>query len=262
MKIMTAQEAKNKASTFLYYKTIFKHALTRLKSYAVMTGILSLRSRNDLQAHSHTKWLVESYRKKHADIYTNNVALFNGSILTKYEHHFEGFCSSIFDEADEIAIRDFGAGTGTGLRPVPGGWLDRCIRAGRYFPQDVAGTNPTAPSTSDVVICTDVLEHIHFRDLGRFMGELFQAGDNIFMSISCRISHAKFESGIPCHISIFRPDFWIGMAQGIGVNKNFCIVFEEPTLWGGCREWVWTFRRNESSHLQWSTSDFKNCSRS
>jgi 2-polyprenyl-3-methyl-5-hydroxy-6-metoxy-1,4-benzoquinol methylase len=62
--------------------------------------------------------------------------------------------------------------------------------------------------TFDMVICTDVLEHVPMEDIGKVSSELLDYTDKVlFLVISTVPAKKKFSNGENVHVTI-RPPFW------------------------------------------------------
>jgi hypothetical protein len=63
--------------------------------------------------------------------------------------------------------------------------------------------------TFDGVICTDVLEHIHERDLPSIVRQVFMAADKfVFLSISTVNAKKEFKDGTNVHLTVRPRDWW------------------------------------------------------
>lgn len=61
----------------------------------------------------------------------------------------------------------------------------------------------------DVVICTDVLEHIEVDDLPAVLEEVFGYADtSVYFHICCRPAWKSFEDGVNLHVTVKPPAWW------------------------------------------------------
>ena len=80
---------------------------------------------------------------------------------------------------------------------------------------------PTLPSKkSDLVLCTDVLEHIPEDDLDWIIREIFSlANTTVFLNVSCQLAKKTFTSGKykgeNVHVSVFDHSWWLNKIKTI-----------------------------------------------
>lgn len=112
----------------------------------------------------------------------------------------------------------------------------------------------------DLVLSTDVLEHIYIADVPWVVREIFEHADKcVFATISCRFALAKLPNGQQAHITMRSPHWWNGLFQTIAndfPNVDFFLCCDGPNPKGE-REKFW-FRRTKHSHSVTFNDDFSN----
>ena len=96
--------------------------------------------------------------------------------------------------------------------------LHNLLGAETAFVFDPSSSNlKNKPDPEDLVICTDVLEHIYENDLPWVLHEIFSsAKKTVFLTIACYLDRKKLPNGLPCHITVKEPNWWHGLVKGIG----------------------------------------------
>ena len=89
-----------------------------------------------------------------------------------------------------------------------------CKKAEVYDPHSSCLTKK--PNTADLVICTDVLEHIYIKDLPWVIEEIFSTAKKVvFLTIPCYLDRKILPNGLPCHITVRPPSWWEGLITSI-----------------------------------------------
>lgn len=109
-------------------------------------------------------------------------------------------------------ILDYGCGAGTLKAALSGRWLGKV----REYDPAVTGREKL-PKPADLVVCTDVLEHVepgcllavmeHQRSLARVAG---------YVSIACQPAHKLLPDGRNAHLIVEAPEFWITALRTVG----------------------------------------------
>lgn len=82
-------------------------------------------------------------------------------------------------------------------------------------------------STYDLVICTDVMEHVPRPDVVSVLGELIDYADKVlFLAISTRPAKKKFANGENVHVTIMSAEEWDALidslnTKGILIIRNY-----------------------------------------
>lgn len=141
--------------------------------------------------------ISEGYRKQNIELHLTNDNY--GTSGQKYLSEVE-FLIACDNHAD---VLDYGCGKGTladGLRP-----LGRIVH--EYDPA-IAGKD-SQPQPADLVVCTDVLEHIeppHLNSVIRHLKSLTKS--KLFFSIATVPAGKFLPDGRNAHISLHTPDWW------------------------------------------------------
>lgn len=140
----------------------------------------------------------------------------------------------LIDRFRATSVLDYGCGEGTlikSLRPM----CDSTIRIDEYDPA-IPGKD-TLPSFADLVVCTDVLEHIEPDRLDRVLGHLgFLARKAVFVVIATRPSSKTMADGRNAHLILEDADWWSRRVESAG----FSIAPDPPVSPSPkpSREWV------------------------
>jgi hypothetical protein len=135
-------------------------------------------------------------------------------------------------EIDAKTILDYGCGMNT---------LSEAM-AKRPSARRVSGYDPGIPGRTgmpkpcDLVVCTDVLEHIEPEKLDAVLGHIFTlTGKAAYFSISTRLARAILPDGRNAHICLLSPDEWLDKLREVGwrvarvdIKKNVKVWAAKP----------------------------------
>lgn len=78
----------------------------------------------------------------------------------------------------------------------------------------------TKPSGKfDLVICTDVLEHVPEEDIEGTLGELIDYANKVlFLAIAIRPAHKSFDNGQNVHLTVWLKDKWEKLIERLNYN--------------------------------------------
>lgn len=144
-----------------------------------------------------------------------------------------GIVLQIAKEYAATSILDYGCGQGTlakALRAQPLG----AIRIDEYDPA-IPGKDGR-PGFADLVVCTDVLEHIEPERLANVLTHLHQlARKAIFVVVSLKRSNKTLADGRNAHILVQSEEWWrhTFTAAGFSLHDPPRVALREPA-----REWV------------------------
>lgn len=94
-----------------------------------------------------------------------------------------------------------------------------------YDPCVVEYENKPVNKKFDLVICTDVLEHIPETDIDEFINELiYYTNKFLFVSISTRKAKRHFPDGKNVHLTIMDDDWWINKLKSNKKDKDIVII--------------------------------------
>jgi len=123
-------------------------------------------------------------------------------------------------ELDTTSILDYGCGKGELNLHMP-------ISIDMYDP----GVPRLAelPSPADIVVCTDVLEHIEPTWLDDVLKHLHSVTKmKALLCISCRPAHKTLPDGRNAHLIVQPPEWWRGKREGVGFTVVQDHEFELP----------------------------------
>lgn len=131
--------------------------------------------------------------------------------------HFQ--TSTVAEFVRELAVKvvlDYGCGQGT-LRPK---LLNQCptIEVREYDPA-IAGKDDR-PTSAELVVCIDVLEHIEPDKLDSVLKDLYELSEKAaFFVIATRPAIAKLPDGRNAHLIVESPDYWADKILASGWSK-------------------------------------------
>ncbi len=142
--------------------------------------------------------------------------------------------AELFGRFDAGSVLDYGCGQGTLIARLRESGL-RGIRFSEYDPA-ITGKD-TKPSFADLVVCTDVLEHIEPEKLDTVLRHLRTlARKALFVVIATRPSGKTLSDGRNAHLILESAEWWQARVTAAG----FTVQPEPPTspLLKPSREWV------------------------
>lgn len=102
------------------------------------------------------------------------------------------------------SVLDYGCGKGS-LRAALEPTLSIPIR--EYDPAIAGKDQP--PEHADLVICTDVLEHVEPECIDAVIAHLVELGDKaVLVAVACRRGKRVLEDGRPDHLTVEPPKWW------------------------------------------------------
>lgn len=79
--------------------------------------------------------------------------------------------------------------------------------------------------TFDIVICTDVMEHIPIDEVGKTLARLMELTDKVlFLAISTKPAGKKFANGENVHVTVRAPHWWdimLSCAKNIKIIRHY-----------------------------------------
>lgn len=142
--------------------------------------------------------LIEQYKQMHS------AGFFKGVSVEKFADEIESICKGYGAET----LLDYGSGQG--IQYLPPRSLDKKwgVDVTMYDPA-VPGLETLPDKKFDIVICTDVLEHVPEEDLPTLFENIFsRAKTFVFLTVCCREAKKKLPDGRNCHVTIKPMDWW------------------------------------------------------
>jgi hypothetical protein len=160
--------------------------------------------------------LIDQYRQMH------DAGHFPGSTMLKYESdiHDMIMTNSVID------VLDYGCGKALAWPSLSKLWG---VIPYLYDPATHHDDRETVIALEgvDMLICTDVLEHIPEPDVSKTINEMLgYANKCAFISICCRPARKTLPDGRNCHLTIRPPEWWKAHFRDID-DLDLQLVFEE-----------------------------------
>lgn len=110
------------------------------------------------------------------------------------------------------SVLDYGCGQGTLAKALPG------VKVFQYDP-GVPGKDDL-PKPADVVVCTDVLEHVEATLLSRVLQHIYLlAARGAYLVIATRPAREILPDGRNAHLIVRPPEWWLQMIKDVGWTK-------------------------------------------
>lgn len=110
------------------------------------------------------------------------------------------------DKWDIVSILDYGCGKGS-LKPALNSLLP--VLDIREYDPAVPGKD-LPPEPADLVVCTDVLEHVEPECLDDVLADLVRLGNKaVLVAVACRPGKRVLEDGRPDHLIVQPPKWWM-----------------------------------------------------
>lgn len=126
---------------------------------------------------------------------------------------------ALVDEVQPATILDYGCGRGE--------------LANALLPLRVSGYDPGIPGREgmpkpcDLVVCTDVLEHVEESKIDNVLGHLAAlTGKALYLVIATRPANAVLPDGRNAHLLVESPDWWLAKIDALGFAR--CEVSSRP----------------------------------
>ena len=130
-------------------------------------------------------------------------------------HKWARWVRSLARKTESQSVLDYGSGKGTLKAALEGSGLD--VR--EYDP--AIPDKSARPERSDIVVCTDVLEHVEEECIRWVLADIVELADRaVLLSICCKVGQKKLADGRPAHILVRSPDWWRDMLIGYGRFKR------------------------------------------
>jgi 2-polyprenyl-3-methyl-5-hydroxy-6-metoxy-1,4-benzoquinol methylase len=170
-------------------------------------SILSFAFVRDLPGYHDT---VEQYRKLHSPAYGATAYLY-----------FEEIARQVL-ALNPASVLDFGCGRSDLVAHF---WADGRRRVARYDPA-IPAYELMPEDRFDLVLCTDVMEHIQMREVGNILRSIRKKSHRALFTISLRPARAKLPDGRNAHVTLLTKSEWLRW-----IGDVFGRAQELPTQW-------------------------------
>jgi 2-polyprenyl-3-methyl-5-hydroxy-6-metoxy-1,4-benzoquinol methylase len=109
---------------------------------------------------------------------------------------------NLIDKIKPQSVLDYGCGQSDLYKLLRG--VGRVVR---YDPA-IAGIDTLPEGEFDLVLCTDVMEHIPEDTVDEVLEDLHRLGKTVYVVISCIEAYAKLPNGENAHTTVKRPEWW------------------------------------------------------
>jgi hypothetical protein len=170
----------------------------------------------ELHATAHRSGLTRRYEDNTSSVHSGDEAFLGDEIC-----RFAGMLQSMCTTTRAKHVLDFGCGKAKGYsNPIDVGdchyknlYDVMGVDAASTFLYDPGvpefATPPRNDQTFDLVVCTDVLEHIPEEDADLVLDYLFEkANKGVMLSISCSHALAFLQNGQNAHVNVQSPEWW------------------------------------------------------
>lgn len=153
------------------------------------------------------EYIASEYRKMH------EAKKFNGDSLTMHIPEIK----KLIRKYDCKTILDYGCGKAKAHKKEKLG--DVTLYDPYYEPY-----SKPPQGTFDMVICTDVLEHVPYSDIVRVIKELISLTNKVlFLVISTKPAKKKFSNGENVHLTV-KPEIWWNAILAMSMHKSITVV--------------------------------------
>lgn len=152
--------------------------------------------------------ITESYRQLNASLH-KTVPGYGTSGQGKAKLIIE-----VLQDTGAATVLDYGAGKQT-LKPLLSAYA-------KYRAYDPAVPDiDKAPKPADVVVCTDVMEHVEPQFVDGVIDDVFALAKRaVFFSISCEVGARTLDNGEPAHCSVHPAAWWLDKLAERGVLER------------------------------------------
>jgi len=168
--------------------------------------------------------LIEQYKLMHEQVVYGNTSI-----------DYLDDVQSIIYEYKVKDVLDFGCGQSELLSsldvPVKY-WYDPAIPGKDKLPSGLIKPH-------DLIICTDVMEHVLEDNLTSTLFDLWLMGRRVFFTISCRPAKKRLPDGSDPHVTVKSPDWWMeklgrwwGELKVIQSNGNHIVLLADQRVKG------------------------------
>ena len=145
-----------------------------------------------------------------------------GESLAEYKHQIYG----IIKNNNIKSILDYGCGKAKfhnilfNNKKTPGSPIG--IEITKYDPAvEEYSIKPLLSNKFELVLCIDVMEHVQEDRIEEVLQDIFNYGNQVFMTITCYPATQILPNGLNAHYTVKEPDWW---KEKLKKYENKCIV--------------------------------------
>lgn len=195
---------------FVDWMALYRFRLLEVSDCETEAGRESIKSfafKRDLPGYGDT---LQQYKIIHSACYGASAYLY-----------FEQIAREVFNFGPQSII-DYGCGRSDLVAHF---WADGRRRIAKYDPA-IPNYADMPEGEFDLVLCTDVMEHIPMSDVDRVFAEIKAKSKSALFTISTIPARAKLPDGRNAHITILSPDEWAAW-----IKSTFGTAICIPTKW-------------------------------
>lgn len=195
---------------FIEWMAMYRFRLlevSRFESDAGRESIVSFAFKRDLPGYHDT---LRQYQQLHANYYGASAYLY-----------FETIAKEVM-ALNPKSILDFGCGRSDLVAHF---WKDGARRVAKYDPA-IPQFKEMPDGQFDLVLCTDVMEHIQIEDVERILREIRAKSQTALFTISMKPARAKLPDGRNAHVTLLNAGEWTRW-----IGSIFGQVRQIPTQW-------------------------------
>lgn len=177
---------------FIEWMAMYRFRLLAVESFESDAGresILSFAFKRDLPGYHDT---LAQYQEMHANYYGASAYLY-----------FDAIAKEVM-ALNPKSILDFGCGRSDLVAHF---WKDGARRVAKYDPA-IPQYKEMPEGKFDLVLCTDVMEHIQIHDVDRILNEIKAKSQKALFTISMKPARAKLPDGRNAHVTLLNADEW------------------------------------------------------
>lgn len=150
--------------------------------------------------------ITEEYRALNAELHQRNPAYGISG------HRWKAEVAELIRINDYTSLLDYGSGKGTLRAAFPSSFWDRGFLFMEYDPAIPEKSSP--PSQADLVVCTDVLEHIEPDCLNAVLDDLRRVTRRaVFLEIHTALAQKTLADGRNAHLIVEPAEWWLGQLR-------------------------------------------------
>lgn len=149
------------------------------------------------------------------------------------------------DRLSAKSILDYGCGSGTFKRMMDIDYPD--VFDVREYDPCISGKCEKRPEKADIVVCTDVAEHVEPEYIDQFLYELYnRCIKGVYLVVSTRLANEVLPDGSNAHRIVRSGEWWVNKIEGMKIpvskveidRSNVLILVERPITkeWDGHQE--------------------------